>query len=63
MSPKKRKKENKLEPKYYGPYKVLKRVGSMSYKLELPPSSHVHPMFHVYFLNKVISDKIPIQTI
>ena len=31
--------------------------------LELPPSSHVDPVFHVSYLTKVISDKIPIHTI
>jgi hypothetical protein len=35
----------------------------MAYKLELPPSSHVHPIFHVSFLKKVINDKIQVQTI
>jgi hypothetical protein len=56
-------KDNKLETKYYGPYKVLQRIGSMDYKLEFPPSSHVHLVFHVSFLKKVIDNKIPIQTI
>jgi hypothetical protein len=55
--------KNKLAPKYYGRYKVSHRIGSVSYKLELPPSSRVHPMFHVSFLQKVIDDKIPVQTI
>jgi len=35
----------------------------MAYKLELPPSSHVHTVFHVSLLNKVIGNMIPIQTI
>jgi hypothetical protein len=35
----------------------------MAYKLDLPPSSHVHLVFHVSCLNKVINDNIPIQTI
>ena len=35
----------------------------MAYKLEIPSSSRVHPIFHVSFLKKVIGDKIPIQTI
>ena len=34
----------------------------MAYKLELPASSRVHPVFHVSCLKKVISDKIPVQT-
>jgi hypothetical protein len=59
----KQQKENKLAPEYYGPYKVLQRIGSMAYKLELPPSSHVHLVFHVSCLKKVIGDKIPVQTV
>jgi hypothetical protein len=60
MSLKQAKKDNKLSPKYYGPYKVLQKIGTMEYKLELPTSSQVHPAFHVSCLKKVIGDKIPI---
>ena len=63
MSLKQAKKDNKLLPKYYGPYKVLQKIGTMAYKLELPASSRVHPIFHVSCLKKVISDKILVQTI
>jgi hypothetical protein len=35
----------------------------MAYKLELPSSSRVHPVFHVSCLNKVIGKKILVQTI
>ena len=57
------KKDNKLLPNYYGPYKVLQNIGTMVYELELPASSRVHPVFHVSFLKKVIGDKILVQTI
>ena len=63
MSLKQSKKDNKLSPKYYGPYKVLQKIGTMAYKLELPASSRVHPVFHVSCLKKVIGNKIPVQTI
>jgi hypothetical protein len=63
ISLKQENKDNKLAPKYYGPYKVLQRIGSMAYKLEFPPYSCVHPVFHVYWLKKVIRNKIPVQTI
>jgi hypothetical protein len=63
MSLKQQKKDNKLAPKYYGPYKVLQRIGSMAYKLELPPSSRVHRDFHVSCLKKVNGNKIPVQIV
>ena len=63
MSLKQAKKDNKLSPKYYGPYKVLQKIGTMAYKLELPAASQVHPVFHVSCLNKVIRDKVLVQTI
>ena len=42
---------------------VLQKIGTMVYKLELPASSRVHPVFHVSCLNKVIGDKLSAQTI
>ena len=63
MSLKQAKKDNKLLPKYDGPYKVLQKIGTMAYKLELPASSRVHPVFHVSCLKKIIGDQIPVQTI
>ena len=41
---------------------MLQKIGTMAYKVELP-TSRVHPVFHVSYLNKVIGDKLPIQTI
>lgn len=63
ISLKQAKKDNKLSPKYYGPNKVLKKIGTKAYKLELPAASQLHPVFHVSCLNKVIGDKLPVQTI
>ena len=63
MSLKQAKKDNKLLPKYYGPYKVLQKIGTMAYKLELPASSRVHPVFHGLCLKKVIGENLSVQTI
>ena len=63
MSLKQAKNNNRLSPKYYGPYKVFQKIGTMAYKLELPTSLRVHPVFHVSCLKKVIVENLPVQTI
>nr|GEX24447.1 putative nucleotidyltransferase, ribonuclease H [Tanacetum cinerariifolium] len=43
--------KEKLSPRFIGPFKILDRVGEVSYRLALPPQlSHVHNVFHVSLL-------------
>jgi hypothetical protein len=52
----------KLAPKFYGPYTVLKHMGKVAYQLSFPNSSKLHLVFHVSCLKKVIGTKCQTQT-
>ncbi|KAA0040550.1 Retrotransposable element Tf2 [Cucumis melo var. makuwa] len=47
----------KLSPRYIGPYKIRERVGPVGYRLELPTElARIHDIFHVSMLRKYILD-------
>ncbi|GJT26580.1 putative reverse transcriptase domain-containing protein, partial [Tanacetum coccineum] len=51
-------KQGNLNPRYVGPFKVLEKVRSVAYKLELPEElSRVHNTFHVSNLKKCHADE------
>ncbi|KAL6176730.1 hypothetical protein ACLB2K_053363 [Fragaria x ananassa] len=50
-------KRGKLSPRYIGPHEIIERVGSLAYRLALPPElSRIHNVFHVSMLHKYIID-------
>ncbi|GKC29518.1 putative reverse transcriptase domain-containing protein [Tanacetum coccineum] len=60
-------KRGKLNPQYIGPFKILAKVRTVAYRLELPEQlSRVHSTFHVSNLKKCLSDEtlaIPLDEI
>jgi hypothetical protein len=40
----------KLDHKYHGPFLITEAVGKQAYRLALPPSLRIHPVFHVSLL-------------
>ena len=50
-------KRGKLSPWFIGSFEILERVGTVVYRLELPPSMlGVHEVFHVSMLRKYTPD-------
>ena len=50
-------KQGKLSPRHIRPFEVLERVGTIAYRLTLPPSiSSVPEVFHVSMLQKYTPD-------
>lgn len=51
----------KLDYKRLGRFKVLERVGTHAYKLDLPSTMKIHPVFHVSLLEPCDSNPLPGQ--
>ena len=50
-------KRGKLSPRFIGPFEILERVGTVAYRLALPPSMlGVREVFHVSMLRKYDPD-------
>src|SRR5690606_32163553 len=50
---------SKLDHQRLGPFKILEKIGTRAYKLELPTTmAQIHPVFHVSLLEKDIPNDI-----
>ena len=44
--------QGKLAKRFYGPFKVIERVGPVAYRLQLPENACIHPVFHCSVLKQ-----------
>ncbi|XP_068647418.1 uncharacterized protein [Aristolochia californica] len=52
----------KFAPRFFGPYKIIKKVGPVAYKLAFPPGSQIHDAFHVSLLRRHLGRVTPTST-
>ena len=48
----------KLKPRFYGPYRIMRRVGEVAYELELPEGRNIHNVFHMSCIKKAVGQFI-----
>lgn len=55
-----RRNNENLTPRFYGPYKVVRRIGPSVYELQLPSHSRNHLVFHVSQLKQSYGTHPPV---
>jgi len=62
-------KNQKLGLRYFGPFRITKKIGTVAYRLELPETARIHNVFHISLLKKFKGDHttpylpLPLQTL
>ncbi|GKD75457.1 putative reverse transcriptase domain-containing protein, partial [Tanacetum coccineum] len=67
LTSEKRRKKGKLAPRFVGPFEIIKKLGLVAYRLDLPEELNgVHDTFHVSNLKKCLADptlQVPLDEI
>ena len=50
---------SKLDVRRLGPFSIIAQVGTLAFRLDLPSSMHIHPVFHVSLLEKHVANTFP----
>ena len=53
----------KFTSKFIGPYRITEKISPLVYRLELPVSMRIHPVFHISLLKRYEEDAFDRQTV
>ncbi|CAG8598176.1 9802_t:CDS:1, partial [Scutellospora calospora] len=48
----KKRPSKKLISKFMGPFKIVQKISTVAYQLELPKTMRIHPVFHISSLKQ-----------